>query len=186
MKPWIKVTRKDIEDAILIGEILGGYDEAFPNGVADHDLCCLVNFVQLDAEHCPTCSCKSKDHDSCDHRDGIWECIADSIGASPEAAILWMHVSNIISDLHPDTREIDKFDETSIKNWLSSLVDKSRRGDRRKLNNDLEAAALLREGLLPPDAIVVSRKKKRKMRKPKGNTTGPGFVRLPMVQVRML
>jgi hypothetical protein len=160
-KPWIKVTRKDIEDAIVIGEILGGFDEAFPDGVPDRDLCCLVNFVQLDAEHCPTCSCKSDDHDECDHRDGIWECIAASIGASPEAELLWMHVSNIVSDLHPDAREIDKYGEP-IKSWLASLVDESSRCDRYELNSNLETAALLHEGLLPPDVVVVSRKQKKR------------------------
>lgn len=161
---WIKVTRKDVEDAILIGEILGGYDEAFPDGDPYHDLCCLVNFVQLAAEHCPTCSCKSDDYTECDHQEGIWECIATAVGASHEAEMLWMHVSNIVSDLLPDTREIDKYEEP-IKSWLAALVDKSRRCDRRELNNDLEAAALLRDGLLPPDAILVERKRKKPAQK---------------------
>lgn len=157
-KPWIKATRKDIADAILIGEILGGHDEAFPDG--EHDLRCLKNVFQLNAGHCATCSCTSEAYDECAHIDGVWECVAAAVGASPQAETLWMHVSNIVSDLHPDTREGDKFKEP-LKSWLTSLVDASRRCDRRELNKDLEAAALLRDGLLPPDVVRVFRKQKK-------------------------
>lgn len=162
MKPWIRVTRHDIENAILLGEIIGGYKEAFPEGEAELDLRCPRRVFQRNVEHCPTCSCKSEDYDECEHRDGFWECVATAVGASPEAEMLWMHVSNIVSDLHPDTREGDKYDEEPIKSWLASLVDAFRRCDRRELNKDLEAAALLRDGLLPPDVVVVSENQKKR------------------------
>ena len=152
-KTWLKVTRQDIKDAILVADILGGYAEAFPDGDADHDLCCLVNF-----EHCPTCTCESECHCM-----GAWECVSAALGASAEAEALYLRVTNEIDDLFPPERETS-YPETRA--WIASLVDETSRFDRGLLRPDLETAALLRDGLLPPGVVLVKpRKTARKGRR---------------------
>lgn len=153
----LKVTRKDVEDAILLGDIIGGYDETFPNGDSWQDLCCLP--VTVKHKHCPSCTCESNEYEWCDHQHDIQRCVMAAIGASPEAEMLWLTTSLTIRDLHPGTRDVDK-SEPVFQRWLAPLVRPGRR-DHEGLNEDLEAAALLREGLLPPGVIVVAAKQEK-------------------------
>lgn len=152
----LKVTLQDIEDAISIAEIFGGYTAAFPSGDANNDLCCLVNstLVYFNQDHCPSCTCKVEGYGSCDHEEGGWECIAAALDATPEAMWLQRITSHAVDDLFPGTREGDK-GPPAICRWIDTLVDETSRLDRGVLNPDLESAELLRDGLLPPGVSVV-------------------------------
>lgn len=155
-KTWLKATRQDIKDAILIADILGGYAEAFPDGDADHDLCCLVNF-----EHCPTCTCESEECPCM----GAWQCVSDALGASAEAEALYLRVTNEIDDLFPDRAPQHEASYPETRAWIASLVDETSRFDRGLLRPDLETAALLRDGLLPPGVILVKPRKTTRRRR---------------------
>lgn len=144
----LKVTRLDVEHAILIAEILGGYHEAFPQGDDNVDLCCLVNFVPRDAHHCATCTCKSDKCAQCEHRNGSYECVVGALGASSEAQELYLLTYVAIVDL-ADGISYDDPEEDAGTLWVASLLNGTAL-DRETLQPDLEAAALLRDGLLPP------------------------------------
>ena len=151
-----KVTSRDVEHAILIGEILGGYAEAFPdvNVHVDDDLCC-----RLDEAPCSTCRCVDA---PCEHQ-YIWECVGVSLNTSQAAENLWLQTSNAILDLHPDTPD-DHKGSPVIRRWIATLVDSTSCFGDGALQPDLEAAALLRDGILPPGFVLTtSRRPRRKV-----------------------
>lgn len=155
-KTWLKVTRQDIKDAILVADILGGYAEAFPDGDAYYDLCCLVN-----SEHCPTCTCKSEE---CRHS-YIWECLGEALEASLKVDALYVRISNAIDDLFPHRARERETSDPETRAWIASLVDETSRFDRGLLRPDLETAALLRDGLLPPGVILVKPRRTTRKRR---------------------
>ena len=148
MSETLRITKQDVENAILIAEIIGGYHVAFPKGDEDVDLCCLVNFVPRDARHCGTCTCKSDKYNHCEHRNGSYECVVDALGASPEAQELYLLTYVAIID-RADGISYDDPEQDAGTLWVASLLDDTAL-DRETLQPDLEAAALLRDGLLPP------------------------------------
>jgi hypothetical protein len=171
----LRVTRKDVEDAILIGEILGGHDEAFHHR-KEGGVSCLVNemSVPVREDHCPSCTCTSQERGDCGHG-AVWQCITAALGASAEAEMLWMWTSNAISDLSPDARECDKA-EPKIRRWILSLAS-GRSRDRAELNFDLEAAALLRDGLLLPGVVLLVDPRRGSPRSRRGPGSTPAIAR---------
>jgi hypothetical protein len=125
-----EVMRKDVRDAALIGQIIAEAD------LADAGVICVVD-----------------DDDCCGHMLAE-HCIAAAVGASEAAVWLWLEASNAIaSPLHERAEEIAAA-ETRTKRrrterlyaWVDAVV-----GEIAELGvAELHAAALLREGVLPP------------------------------------
>jgi len=161
----LNVTRRDVADAAIIAQILGEYHAAFPCSDEDVDLCCKdgSTFMHIPEGHCESCTCVRYDYGDCGHREGVWQCIATAIGASSAAVALWMRLSNIISDLDPGAREINKNKDPDVVRWLAEQAGDAR--GRKRICEDLETAALLREGTLPPGVEVVSAAEKQRAKK---------------------
>lgn len=134
MKPRT-VTVKDVRDAALIGQIIGA--------------AALAN--------APTfCVCADDDH--CGH--ALEEdCVAAAIGAAESAIWLWLAASNAIATPHSErAAEIAAAKWPSQKKQLSLLyawVDDVSGAVAENAVAELTAAALLREGVLPPGWRVV-------------------------------
>jgi hypothetical protein len=132
-----RVTRKDIEEAALLAQILG---EAEMTGA---DFSCLTRL-----HDCPDCPHSTE---SCGHR-YEWDCIADAIGASDMAIALWLSISNAFGTYKVEREEeiedaqtpAQKRDVERYYAWVDSF------GGDDGLDDELEMAALLREGELPP------------------------------------
>jgi hypothetical protein len=139
-----EVTRRDVKAAILIAEIVGSYDQVFPDDHNHEGLYCLNG-----SSHCPTCKC---DPEQCDCYD-FWDCVARAIGASENAAALYLRVSNALDDLRPEVPDNARGDSESRK-WAASFIDETSHLDRESFSPDLEAAALLQEGFLPPGFVL--------------------------------
>ena len=125
-----KVTRKDVRDAALIGQIIAGAE------LADAGTICITD-----------------DDDCCGH-DLEEDCVAEAIGASDQAVWLWLSASNAIATpLHERAEEIadaetqaDKRRIERLYAWVDAMT-----GSIVDLGvAELHAAALLREGKLPP------------------------------------
>lgn len=150
----VKVTARDVENAALIAEIIGAYEEAFSKDAdgAETTLSCLDS-----NGHCPTCRC---DFDQCGHWH-VCACIGEALGASKNAERLYLCTSNTIDDLRSDLPEGVKITDAAGKEWIDALVDGTSRFDRELLNSTLEAAAVLREGLLPPGFVLTAKRSQR-------------------------
>lgn len=189
MKKTREITKKDIADAALIAQLIGGAD------IAGAPFTC-VEQERRRLHSCPDC-----DHfvrvAKCDHRGGEWECIASAIGASPQALELWMAISNAFftsakdrqDELHYFRTEEPK--ELQEREQLYAWVDSIRKGGinhgRGKLGlSELEIAEVLRDGHLPPGWRVVTKHRKPQIdadqNKPSAILAAKG---LPMVRVNM-
>lgn len=142
------VTRKEVLDAALLGELFGVADLtganpsclSVPSKVREHGCSNCQHFIPA----------------SCGHFNE-WDCIASAIGASGNAVDLWLTFSNA---LHEDENSFQKelayveqnrprreaIRMREVHAWAVSI-----RGTK-PLNSigDLESAVLLREGHLPP------------------------------------
>jgi hypothetical protein len=131
-----EVTRRDVRDAALIGQIIGEAD------LADASVICLVD-----------------DDDCCGHMLAE-HCIAAAVGASEAAIWLWLEASNAIATpLHERAEEIAVAKTRTRRRRIERLyawVD-SVGGEIADLGEaELHAAVLLREGVLPPGWRVMS------------------------------
>lgn len=137
------VTRKDIEEAALLAQILG---EAEMTGA---DFSC---FTRL--HDCPDCRHHSPECGHCYE----WDCVADAIGASDTAIALWVHMSNVFATSKKEREEELADARTPAEKrrllrryaWVDSLFEGG------ALCDELEMAALLREGQLPPGWKMIS------------------------------
>jgi hypothetical protein len=133
-------SQRTIQDAATIALIIGGCDE-LPYG---HPSYREDGFVCL--KHCRTCAC------DCKHK-SEWECVAAAIGASPMAVRLFVSMGNALAfdaeaecDTPPD--EWGRYIA-----WLAEIGHPAGCGglDRWEPSSpDLEVAALLLDGVLPP------------------------------------
>jgi hypothetical protein len=132
-----RVTRRDIEEAALLAQILGEVN------MTGAEFCCLIRL-----HDCPDCR---HSIEPCGH--GYeWDCIADAIGASDTAIALWLSISNAFGTSKKEREEEMEDAQTPAQKrtvvrlyaWVDSFFNG---GDIR---DELEMAALLREGELPP------------------------------------
>lgn len=134
------VTARDVDDAATIANIIGGMDECHE---LDSDLFGEVGLLCITTVHAHICGhCAHRE--PCSHID-FWECVADAIGASPEALALYMRITCIL-DASQRASELTELDKDEVA-WLSELG--AFEGDEF-FHSELEAAALLDEGELPP------------------------------------
>jgi hypothetical protein len=183
------VTKKDIEDAALIADIIGG---AYRINAQASLFCIEVPSRKL--HDCP--NCEHIEHgEYCDHHED-WDCVASAIGAAYNAIHLWLAFSNALSTTRKDrdgelqylkregtTRE--RKEHVKLYAWVDSM----RAGGFRRRHGedlvDLEVATLLREGYLPPGWRLVARHRKITTvpKSKRGSCVNTG--ELPTVLVRM-
>lgn len=209
-----RVAKKDVEDAAMIAELMGGAD------LAGTSFCCVDN-VPRKRHDCPDC-----DHfervAECEHQGGEWECVASAIGASSRALDLWMTFSNacfttrrdrenerhyLESDTHRHFVQSDKRcrdvqgkiatelrDHDRLYAWVDTIRQGGIQHGRRGLGyNELEVAYLLREGYLPPGWEVVAKHKasaghvtsRRRSRRSDSKRNSVMTGRLPVVRIVM-
>lgn len=158
-----QVTARDVEHAATIAQIIGEHDQL------DVGLPSCLPVDGLQKKHdCP--SCTHFRTIECDHRNE-WDCIASAIGASQAAVDLWMKFSNILHTTQEDrdleVKDAIEHDEPARRDryyieyaWAGTLFE----GCSRSLNelvadhDELEIAALLRDGHLPPGWELVKRR----------------------------
>lgn len=182
-----EVTKKDVAHAALIAQLIAG---AY---LADAYLCC-IEIPPRKLHDCP--ECKHVEHgEYCDHYED-WDCVASAIGATINAVHLWLSFSNAIStttedrdgELRKEGTKRELLEHARLYAWVDSIREGGIHHDEWHLNN-LEVAALLREGHLPPGWRLVARR--RKLAKAPSLTPNRhedvrvGNGKLPMVQVRM-
>lgn len=191
-----EVTKKDIEDASMLAQLIGGAEVAGAYGMY---LCCL-EIPSRKLHDCP--DCKHIEHGTyCDHHEE-WDCVASAIGASANAVHLWMSFSNAIGTTVDDRggelrylqekgTERERKEHKRLYAWVDSIQQGGIDHDEPGLN-DLEVAVLLREGHLPPGWKVVA--KHRRLKTVPASKSESGRRRnldvvdtggLPMVRVRM-
>ena len=193
-KKMREVTKKDVADAAMIAQLIGGAD------IAGAGFTC-VEQERRKLHDCPDC-----DHfehvAQCDHANE-WDCVPAAIGASSRAADLWMEVSNAFVTTAKDRQgELDDCrrdgaaQELREREQLYAWVDSIRPGGIAHGDlglNGLEVAAVLRDGHLPPGWKVVAKTTRRpRQRKAPNKSVTPvvktGVVKtggLPMVRVFM-
>jgi len=130
-----KVTRRDVRDAALAGQIIAEADLIRSN------VACIVD-----------------DDDCCGHM--LEEhCVAEALGVSGMAVCLWVATSNAIATpLHERAEEIAAAKTPAERQRIERLyawVDAVSGQISRLGIAELHAAALLRDGVLPPDWKVV-------------------------------
>lgn len=182
MSKLTEVTKKDIADAALIAQLIGVADYT---GQSLH--CDEIPSRKL--HDCPNCE-HIEEGQYCNHHED-WDCVASMIGATIYAVHLWLAFSNAVQttreDRACDLRYLKKKgtkrelkEHTGLYAWVDSIREG---GIHRRASglNDLEVAALLSEGHLPPEWKLVARHRPtRALRKPKDID-----LKLPMVLVRM-
>lgn len=150
-----KATAKDIDDAATIALIVGGCD-SLPYGHPQYSDAGMVCMGRLHAcEHC-----QHEDHAkrgcSDDEHYGPWACVAEAIGATPNALVLYHAMSTALSIDCDDEIDLAIENPKYLREWLLWLRDIGspvRRGDTgawQPDNYELEAGALLLDGVLPP------------------------------------
>lgn len=138
----IGVTRDDVEKAALLAEIIGGYDSWNRDENGSIRVMATASGLRCSASHhCPTCTCRNE----CEH-DDVWGCVAAAIGASDRAVGLWMSVGLALGEAPDDRCEDASFVE---RQWVEENF-----GDV-EINDELEVAALLRDGWMPPTYRLV-------------------------------
>lgn len=129
-----KVTRRDVRDAALVGQIIAEAD------LIRSDVTCVV------------------DDDCCGHMLDE-HCVAEALGASKMAVCLWVVTSNAIATpLHERAEKIAAAKTPAERQRLERLYAWADivSGQISRLGvAELHAAALLRDGVLPPDWKVV-------------------------------
>ena len=130
-----RVTHQDVEDAALVGQIIA---EA---ALAEINVACIVD-----------------DDDCCGHM--LEEhCVAEAIGASKMAVWLWLAASNAINkplrkraeDIAAAETPTERQHFEQLYAWVDAVS-----GHIAKLGMaELHAAALLRDGVLPPHWKII-------------------------------
>lgn len=131
-----------VDDAILICEIMG------QNQLANRDpalfLQSPVATLGIDDDEFLRCNAGPE---PCDFHEEPWDCVAAAVGADETSVKLYMQASCHVSELSSG----DVSDETLVRTEAFG------RPEATELDEiDLETAALLREGWLPPGWIHVS------------------------------
>ena len=183
-----EVTKKDVSDAAMIAQLIGGAD------VAGAGFTCIER-ERRRLHDCPDC-----DHyervDECTHANE-WDCVPAAIGASPEAVDLWMKTSNALFTTAKDRKgELDYLRREGTKQeiqeheQLYAWVDSIREGgvDHGDIGlNELEVASLLREGHLPPGWKLVAKKrpKPQPITKKRRENDVAAARKPPLIQINM-
>ena len=156
-----KVTKKDVMDAALIAQLIGGAD------IARAEFAC-VEHPPRKLHDCPDCEHVEYGAE-CEHGEE-WECVAGAIGATLQALDLWMEISNAffttVKDRAAELRYL-RTDGTmrelrgraQLYDWVDSICKGGINHGSLGLN-ELEVAALLRDGHLPPGWRVVTRSRR--------------------------
>ena len=184
-----EVTKKDVADAAMIAQLIGNADLA---DVADADRRC-IEIPMRKLHDCPDCKhCERGEY--CDHYED-WDCVASAIGATANAVHLWLSFSNAISatakDRAADLRYLKEkgskrslLEHTQLYAWVDSIREGGIYHDKYAFD-ELEVAALLREGYLPPGWKLVAKRRKSTRAPASTQNRHQNKLPLPTVQVRM-
>lgn len=123
----VVVTRADVDAAIAIAEIIGGVDAWDGN---------RSTLMCASARHCGTCSC----NEECGHSGSAYECVADALGASDCAVDLYLSVMLALGAAEYDDEPGAEAEWLWAEGFCGDVV----------IDDDLEVAAILRDGELPP------------------------------------